>query len=51
MFFRLMGGAFGVAPVVGRTTFRNWDYPIRRQIFAGFRTARDAEPAVSGPVV
>ena len=20
------------------TTFRNWDYPIRRQIFAGFRT-------------
>ena len=25
-----------------RTTFRNWDYPIRRQIFAGFRCARDA---------
>ena len=24
-----------------RTTFRNWDLPIRRQIFAGFRTARD----------
>ena len=24
-----------------RTTFRNWDYPIRRQIFAGFRCARD----------
>jgi iron(II)-dependent oxidoreductase len=23
-------------------TFRNWDYPIRRQIFAGFRCARDA---------
>ena len=23
-----------------RTTFRNWDYPIRRQIFAGFRCAR-----------
>jgi iron(II)-dependent oxidoreductase len=44
----LRGGAFGVAPVVSRTTFRNWDYPIRRQIFAGFRTARDAEPAVAG---
>jgi gamma-glutamyl hercynylcysteine S-oxide synthase len=44
----LRGGAFGVAPVVCRTTFRNWDYPIRRQIFAGFRTARDAEPALSG---
>ena len=27
-----------------RGTFRNWDYPIRRQIFAGFRCARDARP-------
>ncbi len=25
-----------------RGTFRNWDYPIRRQIFSGFRCARDA---------
>ena len=25
-----------------RSTFRNWDYPIRRQIFSGFRTARSA---------
>ena len=41
----LRGGSFGVAPVACRGTFRNWDYPIRRQIFAGFRTARDAEPA------
>ena len=24
-------------PVACRGTFRNWDYPIRRQIFAGFR--------------
>ncbi|WSS24481.1 ergothioneine biosynthesis protein EgtB [Streptomyces sp. NBC_01190] len=38
----LRGGAFGVDAVVSRGTFRNWDYPIRRQIFAGFRTARDA---------
>ncbi|MFI9272855.1 ergothioneine biosynthesis protein EgtB [Kitasatospora sp. NPDC052896] len=37
----LRGGSFAVAPVVCRGTFRNWDYPIRRQIFAGFRTARD----------
>jgi gamma-glutamyl hercynylcysteine S-oxide synthase len=44
----LRGGSFGVAPVACRGTFRNWDYPIRRQIFAGFRTARDAEPAVPG---
>ena len=29
-------------PVACRGTFRNWDYPIRRQIFAGFRCARDA---------
>ena len=42
----LRGGSFGVAPVACRGTFRNWDYPIRRQIFAGFRTARDAEPPV-----
>ncbi|MET7302568.1 ergothioneine biosynthesis protein EgtB [Embleya sp. NPDC005575] len=40
----LRGGAFGVDEVVARGTFRNWDLPIRRQIFAGFRTARDAAP-------
>ncbi|HVB43355.1 MAG TPA: ergothioneine biosynthesis protein EgtB [Streptosporangiaceae bacterium] len=39
----LRGGAFSADPVACRGTFRNWDYPIRRQIFAGFRTARDAE--------
>nr|WP_312886756.1 ergothioneine biosynthesis protein EgtB [Actinocrinis puniceicyclus] len=39
----LRGGAFGVDPVACRGTFRNWDHPIRRQIFSGFRTARDAE--------
>jgi len=41
----LRGGAFGVSPVACRGTFRNWDYPIRRQIFAGFRTARSTSPA------
>ncbi|KIQ65202.1 sulfatase-modifying factor 1 [Kitasatospora griseola] len=41
----LRGGSFAVAPVACRGTFRNWDYPIRRQIFSGFRTARDAEGA------
>ncbi|MDI5974489.1 ergothioneine biosynthesis protein EgtB [Streptomyces sp. SL13] len=41
----LRGGAFSVAEVACRGTFRNWDYPVRRQIFAGFRTARDARPA------
>lgn len=38
----LRGGSWAVHPVACRTTFRNWDYPIRRQIFAGFRCARDA---------
>ncbi|NYI06389.1 ergothioneine biosynthesis protein EgtB [Allostreptomyces psammosilenae] len=42
----LRGGSFAVSPVACRGTFRNWDYPVRRQIFAGFRTARDAEPAL-----
>ncbi|OLF15091.1 ergothioneine biosynthesis protein EgtB [Actinophytocola xanthii] len=40
----LRGGSFGTDPVAGRATFRNWDHPIRRQIFAGFRCARDASP-------
>jgi iron(II)-dependent oxidoreductase len=39
----LRGGAFSADAVACRGTFRNWDYPIRRQIFAGFRTARDAD--------
>jgi iron(II)-dependent oxidoreductase len=37
----LRGGSWATHPCVARTTFRNWDYPIRRQIFAGFRCARD----------
>ncbi|MFE7121571.1 SUMF1/EgtB/PvdO family nonheme iron enzyme, partial [Streptomyces sp. NPDC057654] len=39
----LRGGSFGVDAVACRGTFRNWDLPVRRQIFSGFRTARDAE--------
>ena len=38
----LRGGSFGTDPSACRGTFRNWDYPIRRQIFSGFRCARDA---------
>jgi iron(II)-dependent oxidoreductase len=38
----LRGGSWATHPRAMRTTFRNWDYPIRRQIFAGFRCARDA---------
>ncbi len=40
----LRGGSFAADRVACRGTFRNWDYPIRRQIFAGFRCARDAAP-------
>jgi iron(II)-dependent oxidoreductase len=40
----LRGGSWATDAAACRCTFRNWDYPIRRQIFAGFRCARDAEP-------
>ncbi|BBY55931.1 ergothioneine biosynthesis protein EgtB [Mycobacterium koreense] len=33
----LRGGSWAVAPEILRPSFRNWDYPIRRQIFAGLR--------------
>jgi iron(II)-dependent oxidoreductase len=38
----LRGGSWAADSLAVRTTFRNWDYPIRRQIFAGFRCAQDA---------
>ncbi len=38
----LRGGSWATRPGAMRNTFRNWDYPIRRQIFSGFRCARDA---------
>jgi iron(II)-dependent oxidoreductase len=37
----LRGRSFATDDLVARTTFRNWDYPIRRQIFAGFRVATE----------
>ena len=37
----LRGGSWATHPIAVRTTFRNWDLPVRRQIFAGFRCARD----------
>jgi iron(II)-dependent oxidoreductase len=37
----LRGGSWATHAAAIRTTFRNWDHPIRRQIFAGFRCARD----------
>jgi gamma-glutamyl hercynylcysteine S-oxide synthase len=37
----LRGGSWATRARVITPTFRNWDYPQRRQIFAGFRIARD----------
>jgi iron(II)-dependent oxidoreductase len=42
----LRGGSFGTDRAACRGTFRNWDHPVRRQIFSGFRCARDAGPGV-----
>jgi gamma-glutamyl hercynylcysteine S-oxide synthase len=38
----LRGGSWATHPSVARATFRNWDSPIKRPIFAGFRCAADA---------
>jgi len=38
----LRGGSWVTDAIVARTSFRNWDYPQRRQIFAGVRCADDA---------
>jgi len=38
----LRGSSWATGAPVVRPTFRNWDFPIRRQIFSGFRCARDA---------
>jgi gamma-glutamyl hercynylcysteine S-oxide synthase len=38
----LRGGSWATRPTIARPTFRNWDLPERRQLFAGFRCARDA---------
>jgi gamma-glutamyl hercynylcysteine S-oxide synthase len=39
----LRGGAWATRRNVIRPSFRNWDLPERRQIFAGLRCARDAD--------
>jgi gamma-glutamyl hercynylcysteine S-oxide synthase len=38
----LRGASWATRTRVARVTFRNWDQPQRRQIFAGFRCAGDA---------
>ncbi len=39
----LRGGSWATRARVTTPTFRNWDFPQRRQIFSGFRIARDAQ--------
>jgi iron(II)-dependent oxidoreductase len=36
----LRGGSCATHPRVATTTFRNWDLPLRRQLFSGVRLAR-----------
>ncbi|MDF2582743.1 MAG: iron(II)-dependent oxidoreductase EgtB [Mycobacterium sp.] len=38
----LRGGSWAVAAGILRPSFRNWDHPVRRQIFSGVRLAWDA---------
>jgi iron(II)-dependent oxidoreductase len=40
-YYVLRGGSWATHPRVATPTFRNWDLPERRQIFAGVRLARD----------
>jgi iron(II)-dependent oxidoreductase len=37
----LRGGSWATRPRLATPTFRNWDFPERRQIFSGMRLARD----------
>ncbi len=38
----LRGGSWAASSAAVRPSFRNWDHPIRRQIFSGLRLAWDA---------
>jgi iron(II)-dependent oxidoreductase len=38
----LRGGSWATDGLVARSTLRRWEHPGRREIFAGFRLARDA---------
>ena len=45
----LRGGSWATDARVATTTFRNWDLPQRRQIFAGLRLAKDPDPTDPAP--
>lgn len=46
----LRGGSWATRSGAIRNTFRNWDYPMRRQIFSGLRCARDDNGEVTDGV-
>lgn len=41
----LRGGSWAVGSSVVRPSFRNWDHPVRRQVFSGFRLAWSVDGA------
>lgn len=41
----LRGGSWATGTAAARPSFRNWDLPVRRQVFAGLRLAHDVEGA------
>jgi iron(II)-dependent oxidoreductase len=45
----LRGGSWAVGREVLRPSFRNWDHPIRRQIFSGVRLVWDVQGLVGSP--
>ena len=44
----LRGGSWATRPAVARGTFRNWDFPVRRQIFSGIRCAAGGAELTGG---
>ena len=46
----LRGGSWAVAPSILRPSFRNWDHPVRRQIFSGIRLAWSVDQSVDESV-
>jgi iron(II)-dependent oxidoreductase len=46
----LRGGSWAVGGNAIRPSFRNWDHPVRRQIFCGVRLAWDLLPPVASRV-
>lgn len=44
----LRGSSWAIGAPFARTTYRNWDHPYRRQVFAGLRVAYDLDGADRG---